>query len=150
MVFGGQRSVTKAPSESRGFRFCSTSRIGPECPPFVKRVDRPPGGKNQLVVSSVGHGQTPTNRPLSWLVLVVVLGRKLVALSDCNLMSTDFAPIDSGPRCWNARVVQLVERRVRRRSEQLAVLVKCHCWFPFRLICCVALQWRRASLSDSC
>src|SRR5579863_3035878 len=54
MVFGGRRSVTKAPSDSRGSGFCSAVRICPECPPFAKYAkDGPPAGLRNAEVRHV-------------------------------------------------------------------------------------------------
>ena len=68
-----------------------------------------PSTTHPSVVSAMGNCQSPLNGALAGPVLMVILGRKHVALSNCYFVSTSLAAVYSRPRCGRAGAVQLIE-----------------------------------------
>jgi hypothetical protein len=79
-----------------------------------------------LSVRLMRHDQPPLYRPDTGLMLMVVLCRKYVILSDGDLMPAGVATVYTWPRSHYSGKLELVEGRVIALLNELGILIQCH------------------------
>ena len=74
------------------------------------------------------NNKLPTDTTLSLRVLVVILRGKRMRTYRRYLMPTTCTTVYAGKRSRNPRLVDSIERGMRRYFKEFAEFVKCHVW----------------------